>query len=62
MIFEYILLLFASLIILLASFSASRGPVRMFKNSAPILGAKVEKRLMTGEGFCWLETACDWKR
>ena len=48
---EYILLLTMSAILLAASFSPARGPVAMFKESGPVLAARMEKRLMTGQGF-----------
>ena len=48
---EYILLLTMSAILLAASFSPDRGPVAMFKESGPVLAARMEKRIMTGQGF-----------
>lgn len=51
MVIEYILLLTMSAILLVASFSPAKGPVAMFKESGPVLAARMEKRLMTGQGF-----------
>ncbi|MCY4512160.1 MAG: hypothetical protein OXB86_00565 [Bdellovibrionales bacterium] len=51
MVIEYILLLTMSAILLAASFSPATGPVAMFKESGPVLAARLEKRIMTGQGF-----------
>ena len=51
MVVEYILLLTMSAILLAAAFSPAKGPVAMFKDSGPVLAARMEKRLVTGQGF-----------
>ena len=51
MVIEYILLLTMSAILLAVAFSPNKGPVAMFKESGPILAARVEKRIVTGQGF-----------
>ena len=51
MVVEYILLLTMSAILLAAAFSPAKGPVAMFKESGPVLAARMEKRLITGQGF-----------
>ena len=62
MILEYILLLIASIIILAGSFSNKRGPVRMFKESAPILASRLEQRMVTGQGFAKQYPEYEWRR
>ena len=51
MVVEYMLLLMISLIILTGAFGLTTGPIAMFKEKSPYLARKVEKNLMTGNGF-----------
>jgi hypothetical protein len=46
---EYVLLL--SLFVFLVMGSLVSGPQKSFDNAAPKLGARVEKHLITGDGF-----------
>lgn len=46
---EYVLLL--SLFVLMIVGSVVRGPYGAFTNAGPKLGARVERHLMTGDGF-----------
>ncbi len=46
---EYVLLL--SLFVFLVMGSLVNGPQKSFQNAAPKLGARVEKHLITGDGF-----------
>jgi hypothetical protein len=46
---EYVLLL--SLFVTLMMGTLLRAPTAAFKNAAPKLGARVERHLMTGDGF-----------
>ena len=51
MVIEYMLLLTMSAILLAMSFSPAKGPVAMFRESGPVLAARLEKRIVTGQGF-----------
>lgn len=46
---EYVLLL--SLFVLFMMGSIMKAPTRAFENAGPKLGARVERHLMTGDGF-----------
>lgn len=48
---EYILLLGLFAFIFMGAFTGEKGPMSVFKNSAPRLGARVEKQLATGQAF-----------
>lgn len=48
---EFTLLLAIYGTILLAAFSGDRGPIGVFKDSTPRLGAKVERQISVGHGF-----------
>jgi hypothetical protein len=48
---EYILLFGMFAFILLGGFMGEKGPKNIFKNSAPRLGAHVEKQLNVGHQF-----------
>lgn len=51
MVIEYIFLLLISVTIILVPFTTKQGPIAMMGQSSPRLGMKVEKALVTGEGF-----------
>ena len=60
---EYLLLLLVSIALLVGSFANGNGPVAMFTTSAPVLATRVERQIITGEGF--FEQAGEeisWKR
>lgn len=46
---EYVLLV--SLFVLMLMGSITKGPKGAFENAGPKLGARIEKHLMTGDGF-----------
>lgn len=46
---EYVLLLFMFVTLLMTPLA--KGPIESFKSTAPKLGARVEKHLITGNGF-----------
>ena len=48
---EFILLLGLYATILLGAFAGPRGPIGVFKESAPRLGAKIERHISVGHGF-----------
>jgi hypothetical protein len=60
---EYVLLL--SLFVLYVMGAMVRGPNESFSNAAPRLGARVEKHIITGDGFNrkdgGQQTIIDWK-
>ena len=63
MVLEYMLLLLVSVIIILAPFVMGQGPVTMMGTSGPKLGMKVERALVTGNGFFERKGhRLDWKR
>ena len=63
MVVEYMLLLLVSVIIILAPFMQGEGPVSMMGTSGPRLGMRVERALVTGEGFQQRRsTRLDWRR
>jgi hypothetical protein len=51
MIVEYILLIGLFVFIFMGAFTGDKGPVRVFKDSGPRLGARVEQQLSTGQAF-----------
>jgi hypothetical protein len=51
MIVEYILLVGLFVFIFMGAFTGEKGPMQVFKNSAPRLGARVEQQLSTGQAF-----------
>lgn len=50
---EVTLLLGMFAFILGGAFFGENGPLEVFKDSGPKLGARVEKHLTTGRGFLW---------
>lgn len=46
---EYVLLI--SLFVLMLMGTIAKGPYGAFENAGPKLGARIEKHLMTGDGF-----------
>ncbi|MCC6138694.1 MAG: hypothetical protein IT287_08670 [Bdellovibrionaceae bacterium] len=48
---EYILLLGLFAYILMGAFTGEKGPLKVFENSAPRLGARVEQQMATGGAF-----------
>ncbi len=51
MIVEYILLIGLFVFVAMGAFNGDKGPVQVFKDSAPRLGARVEQQLATGQAF-----------
>jgi len=61
MIVEYVLLLAISAMFILNLFTSRGGSFsNTFNNSAPRLGARVEKLIRTGDGFVPTGTEADW--
>lgn len=56
---EYILLLGLFAFILVGAFTGEKGPLKVFENSAPRLGARVEQQMSTGSQFRGLKN--DWQ-
>jgi hypothetical protein len=48
---EYILLIGLFVFVFMGAFTGQKGPMQVFKNSAPRLGARVEQQLSTGQAF-----------
>lgn len=48
---EYILLFGLFAFILVGAFSGNKGPVNVFKDSAPRLGARMEQHISVGHSF-----------
>lgn len=48
---EYILLLGLFAFILMGAFTGDKGPMKVFEDSAPKLGARVEQQLSVGAEF-----------
>ena len=62
---EYLLLLTASLLLIIGSFTGSKSPVKMFELSGPVLATRIEQRLITGQGFSSSRgdgNTLDWER
>lgn len=61
MMVEYVLLLTILSTLILSLFTAGDGAFhRTFNNSAPRLGARVEKLIRTGEGFSAASSLAAW--
>lgn len=56
---EYILLLGLFAYILMGAFTGEKGPLKVFENSAPRLGARVEQQMAIGSDFKGLRN--DWQ-
>lgn len=56
---EYILLLGLFAYILMGAFTGEKGPLKVFENSAPRLGARVEQQMAIGSSFRGLRN--DWQ-
>ncbi len=62
MMVEYVLLLTILSTLILSLFTASDGAFsKTFNNSAPRLGARVEKLVRTGEGFNTSSSPAAWR-
>ncbi len=63
---EYVLLLSVSAILLVSSFGMNTGPVKMFSEASPMLAHRLERRIVTGNGFFVRTTGAQkyvgWKR
>ncbi len=58
---EYVLLLTVLTTLVVSMFSAGKGAFNTtFNNSAPRLGARVEKLIRTGEGFAGASESAPW--
>lgn len=53
MILEYILLVGLFVFIFMGAFTGEKGPMQVFRDSAPRLGARVEQQLSTGQAFTY---------
>lgn len=51
MVVEYVLLVGLFVFVFMSAFTGAKGPTQVFKDSAPRLGARVEKELATGQTF-----------
>lgn len=56
---EYILLFSLMAFLMMGAFVGEKGPMKVFENSAPRLGARVEQQLSTGTEFRGLKN--DWQ-
>ncbi len=54
---EYILLFSLMAFLMMGAFIGEKGPMKVFENSAPKLGARVEQQLSTGSEFRGLQSA-----
>lgn len=58
---EVTLLLGMFAFILGGAFFGESGPMRVFKDSGPRLGARIEKHVTTGRGFTWDGSRNKWE-
>lgn len=56
---EYVLLLSATVFLILKAFISA--PTKAFANAGPRLGARIERQLMTGDGYPGVGNGLAWE-
>jgi len=54
---EYILLFGLFAFVLMGAFAGEKGPMNVFRQSAPRLGARIEQQISVGHGFNFPQNA-----